>query len=259
MGLILCGHQRSGTTLLQYLCTRHPDITVTMEFGSFLSLETTYSQYARHILKTWWTIKNQWRICPGGTYLKLRMLANLILVSRYLYHLHHYRNQIIDAPAVDACLEKTFKTKVVGDKWPDYIYLLDYLTASKGLKVIVVFRDALDVASSTLGMSRTVWKSQPWVGLLDTAEKVAHRWVNTIEIMERHGPSVHRIQYEGLVRTPTEVFDRMGDWLGVDPKGFPTDSIRDNNIGKHKNGLTNEEIDIVLRIAAPTMKRLGYL
>ena len=51
-------------------------------------------------------------------------------------------------------------------------------------------------------MSRTVWKSQPWVGLMDTAEKVAKRWVNAIQQMEIHQEKLYIIRYEDMISNP---------------------------------------------------------
>lgn len=123
----------------------------------------------------------------------------------------------------------------------------------------MAYRDPRDVASSTLKMARTIWKSQLWVGILDTAEKIAHRWVKAIETMERHQKKIYIIQYEKMVQNPNPVFQELGEWLGVDPKGFPIETIQDKSIGKYKKGLTKDEIDTVLRITGPTMERLGYL
>jgi hypothetical protein len=50
MALIISGHPRSGTTLLQQLCDDHPALGVTNELGNFTHLDRSYLAYARHLL-----------------------------------------------------------------------------------------------------------------------------------------------------------------------------------------------------------------
>lgn len=50
MALLLTGHPRSVTQLLQRICDRHPDVELTNEFGCFRALGTTRTHYAIGIL-----------------------------------------------------------------------------------------------------------------------------------------------------------------------------------------------------------------
>ena len=258
MGLILCGHQRSGTTLLQSVCNSHPDVTVTMEMGSFLSLDTSYRDYARHMMKTWWTIKNQWRIHPKYRFLRGNLLANFALIRNYLRHLRRHANQTINASNVELGLRKTFRTPIVGDKWPDYLRLLNDSRSLDGQQILICYRHPLDVTSSTLQMARTRWKSQPWVSRLDTAEKVAQRWVRAMQMMERHESKVHAVRYEDLVKQPQTFSRHLGQWLGVDPNRFDVSSIQSKSVDSYRKRLTPEEIETVVQIAGPRMEQTGY-
>ena len=47
MAIIICGHQRPGTTMLQSICTQHPQMAGTREFGCFSEMVvTTTDMYA---------------------------------------------------------------------------------------------------------------------------------------------------------------------------------------------------------------------
>ncbi len=94
---------------------------------------------------------------------------------------------------------------------------------------------------------------------MDSAPKVAARWVSAIEAMQKHGSRVYPMRYESLVRDPTRELSALGDWLEVDPAGFSTEEVRASSVGKYKTSLSSEEIDQVLEIAGPTMQSLGYL
>lgn len=62
-----------------------------------------------------------------------------------------------------------------------------------------------------------------------------------------------------LIQQPERELEALGNWLGVDPSGFPKELILDDSIGKYKSGLTDEELTDVMKIAGPTMARLRYV
>jgi hypothetical protein len=66
------------------------------------------------------------------------------------------------------------------------------------------------------------------------------------------------MRYEELVTDPREVLGKLSEWLGIDPAGFEVQHINSRSIGKYRSGLTHGELDTVMRIAGPTMSRLGY-
>ena len=149
--------------------------------------------------------------------------------------------------------------KIVGDKYPEYIWDLDGLAAAPGLSTLVIYRDCRDVTSSTLIKARGDWRRMPlFVRKIDTAEKVARRWVRAIELMETHRGRVFMMRYEELVTHVPESLTALSEWLGIDPAGFEAQRISSRSVGKHRLGLTPAEIETVMRIAGPTMSRLGY-
>jgi hypothetical protein len=162
--------------------------------------------------------------------------------------------------AIETVLQSIFpQTRVVGDKYPEYVFWLDEFAQIDSLYSLIIYRDCRDVTNSTLKKAKTTWRDKSWVKKINTAEKIAKRWVRAIEMMERHKDKLHIIRYEDLMREPKRELKALGRWLGVDPAGFPEKMVRNTSIGKYKSGLSDEELATVINIAGPTMERLGYL
>jgi len=261
MALIIGGHIRSGTTLLRNLCHAHPDISMTMEFGNFRGLDKSYTGYSRQLFQRCWRRRNQSFLVQGKEENRLRyVLQSYAFVARYLLAVRRHQNGKVDALTVEAALQSVFpKIQIVGDKTAYYVFLLDELVDIEGLVRVIIYRDCRDVTSSTLQRVRTQWRGRPFVKNWDTAAKIARRWVQAIELMERHADELHIIRYEDFVWEPEPVLQALGQVLGVEPAGFPKEMIRAANIGKYKSGLSDEELATVMAIAGPTMARLGYL
>ncbi len=76
--------------------------------------------------------------------------------------------------------------------------------------------------------------------------------------MLAHRAQIHAVCYEELVANPAAVMTGIGEWLGVDPGGFPTGQIRVSSVGKYRNGLTDKELETVTAVAGGTLSKLGY-
>lgn len=238
---------------------------MTNEFGNFLCLGQPYSRYVSRLLKRWGGIAMRgWPLSTDFTRPGPRRLVipqNNLLVWRYLKVLRSRKSQAVTAELIDGVLRELLpEAVVVGDKFPEYIFSLDELVADRNILSLVIYRDCRDVTSSTLQRARTEWRRMPiFVRRLNTAEKVAHRWVAAIESMERLRDHLFIIRYEDLVTEVTQPIEELSQWLGVDPAGFAVDRISDRSIGKYRRGLTREEQETVMEIAGPTMSRLGYV
>jgi hypothetical protein len=261
MVLMIGGHPRSGTTLLQTLCDLHPEMAVTNEFGNFAFLGQSYSEYARNIYDRWRRVQDKWAfdISYAGNP-RIINLGNLWFAGRHLFHFRrHYRGSVT-AVSLEATYRTMFpKAKVVGDKWPHYLFRMDKYVQDDALTRLVIYRDCRDVTSSFLQQARTNWQNTDWIHKVDNAEKIAARWVHGIEIMEKYADKLIIMQYEALMHQPEQELKRVSEALGLDPAGFPTDMINPGSIGKFHKGLSAEEVETVLRVAGPTMQRLGYL
>ncbi|MCP4362629.1 MAG: sulfotransferase [Chloroflexi bacterium] len=260
VALIIAGHPRSGTGLLQTLCTWHPEMAVTSEFGNYTFLGQTYVAHARNIIGCWQRVRGEWAIDSAFAKDKQNYDGNnLIFTLRYLFYLGIGLQWRINAESIETAYRRLFpQADVVGDKWPDYLFELGKFTKISNLKRIVIYRDCRDVTSSFLKKSRSDWSNTDWINKIDTAEKIASRWVTGIKIMEAHSDKIFILQYESLMRQPEHELIRMGEYLGVDPAKFPG-TIKPGSIGKYQEGLTDKELETIMEVAGPTMERLGYL
>ena len=268
MVLLIGGHVRSGTSMIRELCNQHPDMTITHELGNFMAVGKPYDVYRRVMLKRWKESNvlryRIFRSDRNNTRLRrwIRSMRGHLFTYRFLKALHTYGSGPVRFENVQSALLNFFPhSRIVGDKWPDYVTCLDQIVPwidRHNARCVIIYRDCRDVASSTLFHVRSAWKNQPWTRDADTSEKVAQRWLRAIENMELYQENIHTIQYENLVRDPKSVINNLAEYLGVDPSGFPIQMIRDANIGKYKKGLTPDELATVERIAGPTMARLGY-
>jgi hypothetical protein len=245
---IIGGLSRSGTTLLWKTCHRHPAIALTYEFANFRNLGRNYWKYRRDLLKRWKDPqigKRDWRE-PSFR------LA-------YLERLKRHWCRSINANVVSSVLQPAFPAvSVVGDKYPRYVFNLRDLTKDKGLKRIIIYRDCRDVTSSFLHRVRTDWKGLDFIKEASTADRIARRWVEAIETMETYRQHLHVIRYEDLVRNPAPILRGLGEYLGVESTAFPTRHIHADSVGNYRRGLSSDELESVMRVAGPTLRRLGY-
>ena len=278
MALIICGHPRSGTTLLRALCVSHPQIVLTSEFGNFSQLDIPPRVYRRFILRNWWSARNRpyfsekapgYDEALGGPapsllvrwaqkYTGIHLLQNLVFCLHFLSQLPARPTGLVDVTAIDTALHRLFPhARVVGDKNPDYVFALDRLAPQVGLECVVVYRDPRDMTSSVLKMARSKigkW----WNAEMKSPRGIAQRWVIAMRLLQRHRNRVYAIRYEDLIAEPPVVLNELAQRLDVDPNGFSMSIIRPGSVGKHHSGLNPAELETVLQVAGPLMQQLGY-
>ncbi len=262
MALVICGFQRSGTTLMRNLSTMHPDIEVTNELVNFLWMEHSRGLYMRKFIRHCYKRANKrYPIRKIVSQIPLKVqIENYIFVIKYLFNLHRVVKKNINFSDVEQVLKAMFPhTRIHGDKFPYYIFKLDELVKLNNVSCAVIYRDCRDVVSSFLLMVRSKWRKEKWIKDQSTASQIALKWVSAIDSMERNQDKIHIIRYEDLVTNPEQELGTYAKWLGVDPDGFNGQIVRSSSIGKHKTGLTDKELADVLDIAGPTLKRLNYL
>ncbi|VAW34844.1 hypothetical protein MNBD_CHLOROFLEXI01-616 [hydrothermal vent metagenome] len=259
MPLIISGHQRSGTTLLRRLCDAHPQMKVANEFGCFADVGHSVGHALKARLGQWRLVNGRWAFDSRFANQPRRHGYNLRFTLSYWRHLLRFSQGDVTITAVTQALQAQLgETAVIGDKLPQYLPLLPSFLSNDSVKVIIIYRDCRDVTSSFLEKVRTVWRTRPWAGDVDTAEKIAYKWVESIELMERLSDQIYIIQYEKLVNQPASRLADLGAWLRIDPAGFNPHSVKATKVGKHQQGLTKEELADVWTVAGSTMTRLGY-
>lgn len=262
MSLFVTGHQRSGTSLLASLLVSHPDVELTNEYGIFFNLGQPRRRYNRHVLRSWWRKRNYplfpYRLDGGDPRKGAPLVRNLAFTSRYLWAVNRRSEGHVTARTVDGALTALFPgARIVGDKHPDYWFQMDKLTAAESLNCLLIIRDPRDMAYSVVQKARGVWKNS-WPASLQDVRTVAKRWVRLIDAMKRNEASLFTIRYEDLVAEPAATLNRLGEWLDIDPGGFPIEYVRPDRGGKYKTGLTTEEIASINDIVGPVLHQAGY-
>lgn len=262
VALIVTGHARSGTSLLWTLCNQHPDIRLTLEFGNFRGINSPTPAYLLRLGSGWLRRANLLQPVLHKPSLKPWecRLRNHTFFFRYAWKIIRAGKPVVDGAVISSAMKDLLKDhRIVGDKYPNYIFSLDKLVGNSGLSLLVIYRDCRDVVSSVLKKVRTEWSSFTFARNIDTAPKIALHWMQAIETMELFAAHLYIIRYEDLVRHPEDTLAALGAWLDVDPKAFPAGWVRDASIGKYKTGLTDQELRETLDIAGPTMQRFGYV
>lgn len=267
MLIIIAGHPRSGTTLLRNLCNAHPELNITMEFGNFAGMWQTYPRHAI------WLLRRCFRRCHESFLVDVEydqtpmsQKQRLFFVLRYLSALRPSINQVIHANEIENALyscaissSSKSGTPILGDKSAFYIFHLDQLVQSDIIKYIAIYRDCRDVVSSTLNKVRTDWRGRPFTTRFDNAAKVAERWVQSIESIEKHQDKIISLRYEDLIYNTAETLSTLARQIGIRVDGFQRNIIKTDRVGKHQLGLAHDELDTVISIAGPTMARMDYL
>jgi hypothetical protein len=258
MAFIIGGHPRSGTTMLYKLCWDHPQIGITGEFKCFRKLRTQLPVYLQAVERKWREKSFLQRI-GRKTPLMLRARGGMFLAGFSMFISLRVRRRPVQVSDVEAVLRILFRKPVVGDKYPRYVFWQDRFSKFPDLKRIMIYRDGRDVVSSFMEKIRTAWKDMPIAKTENTARRIAERWVEAQENIARNRSGIYVIRYEDFVRDPAPTLAGMAEYLGVDPAGFRMSDIHAHSIGKHRGGLSADELRDVLNVAGSTLEQLGYI
>ena len=254
--LVIMGHPRSGTSILNRVCNSHPDITMTREFFNMV-LPRSYINHFYRIRKNFLR-KNPLQYTPGS--IKRKKLWSMIFFIRYMFWLLVDSRGYITVEGMQQTLGRLFpNVRIVGDKKPEYIWTLSNFEQMNTYYVLI-YRDGRDVAQSIHAKILTEWKDEKWTRKkYSSFTKIATLWVSAIEMMEENADHIYIIRYEDLVTNPKEELARLAEYLKVDPAGFKPEIIRSSSIGKYNQVLTEDQIAEFVAIAGPTLERLSYL
>ena len=267
--LIITGMPRSGTTLLQQLCNNHPQMRITKEFGNYLFVGESLFGYLKGTAWRVRRINGRWRPHaamkpePADVFKKLWMrgvnnVANGLGATSQVLRIALSGGGPVTPSALAASEPVNGETRIVGDKFPHYIFSMHKFVDLEQLLRLVIYRDCRDVTSSFLKKLEADWKNERWTGPLDTPEKIARKWVEAIEIMERYADRLFLVRYEALVGDPEAELRRISEWLKVEPSGFNRKVVYASSVGKYRHGLAGRQLEEVMSVAGPTLERLGY-
>ena len=232
---------------------------VSNDFGNYAFIGDSFPLYMAKAARRVLEINGRARISGAFGGRATNYLSNVHTTFVHLIRIARNGTSTVTLSALAAeAIKNDPGARVVGDKFPQYIFKMDRLVEFPELLRLVVYRDCRDVTSSFLHMVRTRWKYRRWIRDANTAEKVARLWVHAIEVMDRFADGLFIIRYEDLVSHPRSELLRLAEWLDVDPSGFEASTVSDSSVGKYEQGLTGRELEDVLRVAGPTMHRLNY-
>lgn len=261
--LLICGHPRSGTTLLVQVCNTHPLIALTHEFKCYAELNSSAEKHLGEIKKRgrpWHKFLLTLQIAPGASGKSvLDWLRSLRMCYQYHRRMRSFGTQKIGASDVTRVLASVLpEAAIVGDKYPGYIFMLDRLIEIPSVQIVVIYRDCRDVVSSCMAKSRSTWRGTKFGQRLGTPSGAATSWVNAVKLMEKHSDKIHIIRYESLILDPETELAILGKWLGVQTDGFESSMIRRNSIGRHRHGLTPKDLKVIDEIAGKQLRSFGY-
>lgn len=262
MGIILAGHQCSGTAHLRRVLETHPDIALSGALGCYNYLGMSATEHSRCILRSFSARRNNPFALHNLPERKSKRTVfvgkNLLFVFRYLKSLSNQKVGMVTAPVVEMALKSALHApKHAGDKNHDYWYETDRLAPDPHIDFVIIVRDARDVVSATVSKARGVFRNY-WPAELRDAGNVAGRWVKMVETAERNRGQVHVVYYEQLARHPQIVLNQLAAFLDVDEAKFDSAVMPQKSIGEYQQGLSAAEQDDVLAIAGDSMKANGY-
>ena len=261
--LILTGHPRSGTELLFELCSAHPDIELTLESGVFRCLGVPASLFqlsmlGRSIARRHETV---FRLDQNNRTRWQRLQSHRFMAGIARDVAGHQKG-LVSADDIGAALHRAWPhARIVGDKFPDYVFNLGPLVDAPAMKTIVIERDGRDVVASYLARLSGGWADLPVFGAWQDAASIAGRWVAAVEAVERQADKLLVLRYERLVAEPLSELARVAAYLNIDPAGFEgaDRKIDGASVGGYAERLNATQQADVMRVAGPTLARLGYI
>jgi sulfotransferase family protein len=244
--IFIVGARRSGTNWLQRMVCAHP-ATVAIPSETFLFTEGIKPLAARfqHGAAGSTTTGHTWMerdaMLDG-----LRDFCDAVFVG------------LRDAlrPGAERVVERT----------PDHVRCLDLIGAVyPDAHVVHIIRDGRDVTRSLL--------SQEW-GPATVAE-AAEEWRSAIEAARAAVPALRHyreVGYEDLLADPRPRLSELLEWLGLPASDEVLESalvearVKYNvdpaaprtRAGKWRTAFSPEEVEVILRVAGPTLAELGY-
>ena len=252
--MMVAGHPRSGTTLLNSLCNSHPEISMTFEFKVFNNLNMPYVRHLRRVRQQWW--QRRIVVLGRGRSRPRKKLDSFLFVLKYAFWLRIASRGEVTIESVRFALDRAMPNhKYVGDKFPNYNLKLVEHCQHDDMKYLVIYRDCRRVVKSVFNRD---WRGGNLERFADV-RTISRSWVQDIETMLKCENKVHTIRYEALLENPRQVLEELGEYLGVDPHRFNVNLIKQDKSERHRRELTDEDMRQILEVAGPTLERLGYL
>jgi hypothetical protein len=262
--VFLCGHRRSGTTLLRSLLDRHPGMAMLNELFFFNRIGAT-GHPGRLDHRQW---RDRWR---GILSLEGQIPADSFYDA-------FCRLKPTPAHLLMAALKQHAAAKGkqrCGEKSPiNLSYARKILAWYPASKIVILLRDPRGVVSS-VRRSPAGWGKD---NLHEAAVWSGNAW-HALKLARRYPDRIRLVRYEALVQDPAGVLSGLGGWLGLplhpaqlDPS-IPTGAFESQDqpwmalaskpVQKEREEAWRRELDpasqaLVETVARRAMARLGY-
>lgn len=229
--VFVVGMWRSGTSLLYALLNQHPQIGLMYE-SDMLTLSPLFLIPRK---SSWWLNKvDSW----NGA------------LSRHKIDPSAIPEDITDLPGAFRAVAQQYASKkgatVWGCKSPTYYDCMTQLADwYPQAKFIVIWRDPADVCRSIVrAAEKSPWFARPGMDL--RAILGYRRMKREADELDRRGAAIYQVQYDDLVRDPTNTLNSICDFIGItfDPKMATLEGADRSAVynGEHHSGVKSSTI-----------------
>jgi hypothetical protein len=280
--IFILGNPRSGTSLLRLMLDSHSSICIPPESHFFLWLEEKYGKWEYRFLdnylddllkatkfETWQLEKNE--IKNFLINYTIKSYSHLTSLIYYFYALKHHRDISFWGDKNSLWVDKLHKIK---EHYPKAFF-------------IHIVRDGRDIACSYKSLNSRKLTSKYAPKLPNDISEIADTWIKNNQHIEHFlnafdSEQTVQINYENLLMSPKDTLQKVLDKLDlkfldsqiqyylkdkkdIEPEAFfewkekltqPPDYT---NVGKYKEQLTPEDINVFNTLAKNTLLKYGYL
>ena len=287
--LFIIGNPRSGTSLFRIMLTCHPEICIPPECGFIQWWHKKYQYWSEQDSINKSLVKNYINDLKSSKKIETWNLNyNSLEELIYTYRPSQY-SELCYLVYIQYMYISNKNAKIIGDKNNYYVHYLDILESIfSNANYIFIVRDGRDVACSYKRVNQIQTPSLYKPKLANSIDDIAIEWNNNNQTIINFLNKISQkryftLQYEELLRKPTEVLGKICNFLGInfhsemlnfyntnrklnlepaktlDWKLKTFEPLDMKNIGKYKFELKDEEISIFEEKISKIMSYFGYI
>jgi hypothetical protein len=238
--------------MLASLLSSHPEVLVLNEMGAFdvadsPPVEEYLSRVRSHSFG--WPVMDDWA-----------RLGRRLLLQEFETALRERTTTVVRLKdALDSLRGALREPRILGDKYPDYLYRLPLYPDDPSVVYIIVYRDCRAVVHSTMKMRRAgPWRSQPWAARFDHPVTAAISWVRAVRCMEQQAHRALLLRYEDVVTDPRRALMPLAEALAVDLQHFDFTLAERESLDRWRHEADPGDLRRVEFVAGAELQRLGY-
>jgi hypothetical protein len=250
--VLVCGHPRSGTTMMASLLSSHPEMSVFHELGVFdVEGAPTLEQYLERV-------RAYSRLGLAGD--ESGWLRRVPVLERFQAVMRaRAPDNVRFEEALSGLRETLRQPRILGDKLPAYLGQLAHFPDDPRVTYVILYRDGRAVVNSAIERRRDGhWAGTPWATQFDHPVTAARSWLSAVDLMEQQAHRAVILRYEDLVTDPRRALTPLADILGIDVRQFDFRIPRQVSLNRWREKMDPEHIRLVEATAGETLQRLGY-